>query len=371
MRLSELYERTQRDEELAQLLTSQIDDASARNDTEAELRFQTRLGDIYESRLRDRPRAIDIYRTVLDRNPEHGGALEALARLLAADGRLEEATDVMERLLKLANGEEAVRRSLELASVYEKQGMAERATRALEVGLNADRKNAEIRKRLRPLYLGQADWQALAELHSEEAEFAEKPEEAVQLLRQSAAIHADKRDDPFRASELLERATQLKPGDRELLLELCDLYGKSGRGRDAVRVLERVVESFGQKRTRELGEIHRRLANAYLADGEVQRALDELDKAFRIEPGNLQVLTLLGDVAIKAKDYKKAQQMYRALLLQKLDAGAPVSKSQVFLRLGDIHEAVGETPKAIQMYERAVQTDGSPEAKEKIANLKK
>jgi tetratricopeptide (TPR) repeat protein len=371
MRLSELYERTQRDEELAQLLTSQIEDANARNDTEAELRFQTRLGDIYESRLRDRPRAIDIYRSVLDRNPEHVGALEALARLLAADGRLEEATDVMERLLKLANGDEAVRRSLELASVYEKQSMVERATRALEMGLKADRRNAEIRKRLRPLYLSQADWQALAELHSEEAEFAEKPEEAVQLLRQSAAIHADKRDDLFRASELLERATQLKPGDRELLLELCDLYGKSGRGREAVRVLERVVESFGQKRTRELGEIHRRLANAYLADGEVQRALDELDKAFRIEPGNLQVLTLLGDVAIRAKDYKKAQQMYRALLLQKLDAGAPVSKSQVFLRLGDIHEAVGETPKAIQMYERAVQTDGSPEAKEKLANLKK
>ena len=371
MRLSELYERTQRDEELADLLTAQIEDARSRQQTEAELRFQTRLGDIYESRLRDRSRAIDTYRSVIERNPEHLGALEALARLLTADGRLEEATEVMERLLKLAAGDDAVRRSLELAAVYEKQGMTERATHALEAGLAADRKNTEIRKRLRPLYLAQANWEALAQLYLDEAELAEKPDEAVQLLRQSASIHADKRDDSFKAAELLERATQLKPGDRELLLELCDLYGKSGRGREAVRVLERIVESFGQKRTRELGEIHRRLANAYLADGEVQRALEELDKAFRIEPGNLQVLTLLGDVAIRAKDYKKAQQMYRALLLQKLDQGAPISKSQVFLRLGDIHEAIGETPKAIQMYERAVQTDGLPEAKERLVALKK
>jgi len=369
--LSELYERTQRDEELASLLSTQIADAQARGDLDAELRFQTRLGDIYEARLRDRSRAIDTYRSVLERKPDHPGALEALARLLTADGRLDEATEVMEKLLGLASGEEAVRRSLELAGVYEKQGQNEKAAHALEVGLKADRRNAEIRKRLRPLYESAADFQALAELYSEEAEFAETPEASVQLLRKAATIHAEKRDDPFKAAELLERATQLKPSDRELLLELCDVYGNSGRGRDAVRVLERVVESFGQKRTRELGEIHRRLANAYIADGEIQRALEELDKAFRIEPGNLQVLTLLGDVAIKAKDYKKAQQMYRALLLQKLDAGAPITKSQVFLRLGEIHEAIGETPKAIQMYERAVQTDGLEEAKERLKTLKK
>ncbi|MDQ2645510.1 MAG: tetratricopeptide repeat protein, partial [Myxococcota bacterium] len=369
--LSELYERTQRDEELASLLSTQIEDAQARNDLDAELRFQTRLGDIYEARLRDRSRAIETYRSVLERKPDHQGALEALSRLLTADGRLDEATEVMEKLLALASGDEAVRRSLELAGVYERQGHGEKAAHALEVGLKADRQNLEIRKQLRPLYQSAADWQALAELSSEEAEFAESPDAAVQLLRQAAAIHAEKRDDLFKAAELLERATQLKPNDRELLLELCDIYGKSGRGRDAVRVLERVVESFGQKRTRELGEIHRRLANAYIADGEVQRALEELDKAFRIEPGNLQVLTLLGDVAIQAKDYKKAQQMYRALLLQKLDEGAPISKSQVFLRLGDIHEAIGETPKAIQMYERAVQTDGLEEAKERLKTLKK
>jgi hypothetical protein len=58
-------------------------------------------------------------------------------------------------------------------------------------------------------------------------------------------------------------------------------------------------------------------------------------------------------------------------LLQKLDESAPISKSQVFLRLGDIHDAIGETPKAIQMYERAVQTDGLEEAKERLKALKK
>src|SRR5690606_26700736 len=105
------------------------------------------------------------------------------------------------------------------------------------------------------------------------------PEEAVLLLRKAAAVLSEHTDDVGRAAELLERATEIKPRDRELLLELCDHYTKIGRGRDAVRVLERVVESFGQKRTRELAELHRRLASAYMEYGEMQRALEELDKA--------------------------------------------------------------------------------------------
>jgi tetratricopeptide (TPR) repeat protein len=113
------------------------------------------------------------------------------------------------------------------------------------------------------------------------------------------------------------------------------------------------------------------LAAAYLADGEVQSALSELDRAFRIEPGNVQVLTLLGDVAMRVGDHKKAQQMYRALLLQKLDdATGPIKKSMVFFRLGQVHEQLDEKPKAMQMYERAVQTDGLEEAKARLAALK-
>ena len=80
--------------------------------------------------------------------------------------------------------------------------------------------------------------------------------------------------------------------------------------------------------------------------------------------------TRQGEVALKAQDYKKAQQMYRALLLQKLDESGPIKKSLVFLRLGEIHEAMGEKPKAMQMYERAVQTDGLEDAKNKLRALK-
>jgi tetratricopeptide (TPR) repeat protein len=369
--LSELYEKTQRDEELAELLSSQIDAARARGDAQAELRFQVRLGEIYETRLNDRGRAIETYQSVLERDPGHRGALECVARLSASEGKLEQAASALDKLLATSNGAEAVRLALSLADVEEQLGSKERAALALERGLVADERNADVRERLLKLYESTNAWDKLAGLIARDAELTTGADAQVKLLRQAARIQAERRGDHAAAAALLDRASQIKPDDRELLLALCDEYNASGRGKAAAQVLEKIVQSYGAKRTKELAEIHRRLASAYLADGEGQRALEELDKAFRIEPGNISVLALLGEVALNVGDLKKAQQMYRALLLQKLDDAGPIKKALVFVRLGDIHDRLGEKPKAIQMYERALQTDPAlGEAKTKLSALK-
>ena len=83
------------------------------------------------------------------------------------------------------------------------------------------------------------------------------------------------------------------------------------------------------------------------------------------------MLKKLGEVALEAGDLKKAQQMFRALLLQKLDATSPITKAEVFMNLGEVHHTLGEKPKAIQMLERAMQSDASLEqAKSRLAELK-
>ncbi len=124
--LSELYEKAQRDEELAELLTQQIALAKARSDTAAELEFEVRLGEIYETRLGDRQKAIQTYSTVLARDDGHRGALEALARLHQADGNSKEAAIVIDRLLVLSEGQEAIRLAMDLADVHEKSTIGPR-----------------------------------------------------------------------------------------------------------------------------------------------------------------------------------------------------------------------------------------------------
>jgi tetratricopeptide (TPR) repeat protein len=357
--LSELYEASGRDEDLASLLHGQIEAARERRDVDAELAFEVRLGDVYESRLKNRPRAIETYRAVLERDPRHPGALEALARLYQAEKNHSEAAQILERLLELASGADTVRLAMVLADEHMKLGDAASSARALERGLGADARHPELRGRLRKLYESMSAWEPLAGLIAGDADAAAEVAEKIKLLEAAADIHAKKRGDHHAAAALLEQASALKADDRELLLRLCDAYSASGRGKAAADVLEKIVESYGTKRSKDLAEIHRRLADAYLADGAAERALGELDKAFRIEPGNVGVLRQLGLVSLDAGDLKKAQQMFRALLLQKLDDHSPIGKAEVFLHLGDIHEKLGEKDKAVQMFERSVQTDAA------------
>jgi tetratricopeptide (TPR) repeat protein len=329
------------------------------------------LGEVCESRLSDPERAIATYRSVLERNAEHRGALEALGRLCVAEANHSEAVSVFERLLELSSAEQRVAVALKLADEYAEIDDKQGAVRALERGLEADERDGELRSRLKNLYEEAGTWDKLASLTAKEAEWVEPVAAKVKLFLKAADIHTSKRDDHAATAEFLEKASELEPANREILMQLCDAYSASGRGRDAADVLERIVASYGGRRSRELGEIHRRLADAYLAMGENKRAVEELDKAFRIEPGNVYVLRKLGEVSLEMDDLKKAQQMFRALLLQRFDQKSPISKAQVFANLGEVHRRLGEKAKAIQMYERALAQDPEiQQAKERLAELK-
>lgn len=368
--LSELYEEAGRHDDLADLLDAQISAARSRGDQEAELRFLVRLGGLYDRTLNDPERAVERYREVLDRDPNQAEALEALVRLHTARGERAEAAEVLERLVANLTGSEAAQRGVELAELYEALGDGERATTALETALRNDPANGEVRERLRARYEKSGVWDKLADLLVEDADAEGDARAKIALLRKAADLHRAKRQDMAAAADLLARASELDPEDRDLLLELCDAYSESGRGAQAVEVLHRIVESFGGKRSKELAEIHRRLATAYVSQGNKEQALEELNKAFRIEPGNVFVLKQLGDLAYEIEDFKKAQQMYLALRLQKLDGDVPISKAQVLCRLGQIHQKLGEDAKAKQMFERALQADENlEEAKQGLAEL--
>lgn len=369
--LSQLYEKSGRDRDLADLLNTQIDLAKDRGDAEAELTFMVRLGEVYESRLGDTAKAIETYETVLDRDASHKGALESLGRLFESKGEMAKAGETLEKLLALLEGDEAVALALRLAAVFEKTGDDDGSRRALERGLSIDRTAADVRATLRRLYERTKAWAEVADMLAEDAESAQSDEEKVRLLQQAADIHMTKRDDAGAAAKLLDKASELAPEDRDLLLSLCDAYSASGRGKDAIAALEKIVESYGGKRVKELAAIHHRLSKAYVSEGDKEKGLSELDQAFRITPGNLAILVDLGRLALDLNDLERAQKTFRALLLQRLDDKAPVTKGEVFYYLGDISNRQGEKQKAIQMLERALENDaGMEKAKKLLDELK-
>lgn len=380
--LSQLLEKSGRDQDLADLLSSQIDLAKEQGAIEKELSFRVRLGEVFESRLNDVAKAIATYKEVIERVEGHKGARLALARLYEQRGDKADAAKMLENVLAAASGEEAVKTALRLADLYAALKSDDDTRRVLERGLDADATAGEIRKRLLVLYEKQKAWAELAGLITGDADAATEPVEKVRLYRKAAEIHQTKREDPGSAADLLVKATELQPGDRELLLALCDAYSASGRGKQAAEVLQKIVESYGGRRSKELAPILHRLAKAYLAEGEKDKALEQLEIAFKVDPGSIAVLRDLGvlsldlssstDGKVKEGHIDRAQKTFKALLLQKLDDSSPITKGEVFYYLAEISHRQGDDKKAIQMVERALDSNKElAPAKELLAKLKK
>jgi tetratricopeptide (TPR) repeat protein len=366
--------------ELSDHLSAQIARAQERGDAKAEQSDRVRLATVLEGPLADPKRALETYEAVLAQEPTHHEALVSVARLSEAKGAWERAASALTALLGAESSEdETVALSLRLADAEEKQGNVDGVESALRRALTVRPRATDVRGRLRTLYDKQKRWEQLAAMLAEDADQAKDTEtdatklaqEQTRLLRKAAEIHMKERSAPADAVPLLERAAELAPQDRELLLLLCDAYSAASRERDATQVLERIIASFGTKRTKELSLYHHRLGRALSRLGDRDVALTQLDLAFKIDPGSIEVLRDLGTLAIDIGDLERAQKTFRALLLQKLDANSGITKGEVFLRLGEISHKQGDKPKAIQMLERALENEpGLAQAKTMLAELK-
>jgi tetratricopeptide (TPR) repeat protein len=404
--LSQLYEQTGRDADLADLVKTQLDAARAAGNVLAEIALLVRLGEMSEGRLGDLLAAQGAYEQVLERDPEHPTALEALARIAEQRSDWERAGSALARLLSSSTDARGVPIAIRLAAVREKQGDTTRAEDALQRGLALDPANIELRATLRARWERSGRWAELADLLVGDADLiaAANPgvrvapsepgaatasparggslpppapavppaiAQQVKLLRAAADIQMAKQNVPERAVAVLERAAQLVPQDRELLLALCDAYGAAGRGREAAHVLERVIASFGNRRTKELAVYHHRLGRALSQLGDRELAFAQFDMAFKIDPGSVVVLRDLGVLAFETNDLERAQKTFRALLLQRLEPGAGITKSEVFYYLGEISAKLGDRPKAVQMFERSIENDPSmARARTRLAELK-
>ncbi len=400
--LSNLLEKTGQDEELADLFNSQMDRARDRGDSAAELALSVRLAETYESRLKDTPRALAAYEAVLERDPAHRRALEAVARLSEGRGAWDRAASALAKLVELGNGLDGVADAMRLASARVQLGDAAGVEVALRRALEIQPGNTGVREDLRSLYEREKRWDALADLLVGDAELiaAANPDavpgptliipspsqsippppgrasippgttlpppptmgplaDQVRLLRRAAEIHLKERSAPADAVPLLERATLLTPTDRDLLLMLCDATSAAGRPRDAASVLEKVIASFGNRRTKELSLYHHRLGRALASLGDKDVAIAQLDMAFKIDPGSVGVLKDLGVLALETNDLDRAQKTFRALLLQRLDPSFGISKGEVFYYLGEICAKQGDKQKAVQMLERAIENEPS------------
>ncbi len=370
--LERLYGADERWQDLVALLETRAADAQSNGDVQRELDVLVRLGSVHVERLGDSEQAIAIYQRVLQRDPHHVGVLGGLVDLHRERKDWSSMVEALERLGTVQDGEEAVQTAFSVAELAEKElSDPGRAERALRRAYELDGGSPRTREALRAHYEKHGKADRLAEMLVLDEQETEDPKQKVVLLKRIADLYARSLGNPGAAAPYLERASQLVPEDRDVLLPLCDLYIAAGRQTDAIPVLEQIVASYGGRRNKEVAVYHHRLGKAKESMGDLDGAMASYDAAFKVDLTNVQVLSDLGRLCVTRGDFDRAQKTFRALLLQKLQPNDGITKADVYFYLGDISVKQGDPKKAISMLERAVAEDsGHSQAAALLAQLK-
>jgi tetratricopeptide (TPR) repeat protein len=269
-------------------------------------------------------------------------------------------------------GEEAIETQYTIAELAQaKLGDPARSEQALRRAYDLDPTSDKAREALKTHYEKHGQPDRLAEMLIIDEQETKDPKEKVKLLKRIAGLYGGPLADPGAAAPFLERASQMDPEDREVLLPLCDLYIAAGRQTDAIPVLEQIIASYGSRRNKEVAVYHHRLGKAKASMGDVDGAMQAYDAAFKVDLTNVQVLSDLGRLCLTRGDYDRAQKTFRALLLQKLSPDDGITKADVYFYLGDISAKQGDAKKGMSMLERALAEDsGHAEASALLAQLK-
>jgi tetratricopeptide (TPR) repeat protein len=366
--LERLFEATSAWHDLVALLSSR----AGRESDQARRALLERIARVHESKLGDVDAAIAIYGRIDSELGADEHSLRAMARLCERTEKWPEVADALERLAAQLEGQDALDLLHRAAGIWEERVRdVDQAGRVLRGAYERFPHDAATRERIKEHYASRGDHRALAQVLDAELESAASDEERVALLRTLSNVYRDRLEDPKMAASYLERAVELDSSDRGALVPLCDLYVAAGRQKDAVPILQRIIQSFGRQRTKELALYYHRLGQALEAMGDVPGALEAYDAAFKIDLTNVAILRDLGKLTHANGDLDRAQKSFRALLLQKLEPDAGIRKADVYYYLGDIAVKQDDRHKAITMLERALAEDvGHEQASQLLTQLK-
>lgn len=359
--LERLLEQAEKWYELVDVLVRHADAANKIGEKDEEVAMLLRAAEIWEVKVQAPEQAKKLLERVLERDPNHVRALISLARIYESQHDWARCKATLERAVRLA------RSSSEMAELYYRLGRMEgerlgeaAAEPYYERALQADPTNVEVAEALEKRARARGDFRRVADLLAVRAERmggldATKQKE---LLVELGKLYVNELKSPEGAMPVLQRAYKLAPDDLTVIEPLAEIYFNAGRLREALPLYRTLVERSGKgRRSKDLARVHFRLAAIAEKENDLHKALEQYNAAYSIDAGHLPTLIALGRLYMHAQDWEKARRIYRSMLLQNLDPNSGVTRADVYLHLGEIHEKLGEGPKAVGMYERGLELD--------------
>jgi tetratricopeptide (TPR) repeat protein/serine/threonine protein kinase len=192
------------------------------------------------------------------------------------------------------------------------------------------------------------------------AQTSADPREKVRELFAAAKVWVDTINKPERALPLIREVVELDPHHQGATGMLVEGLVERGELAEAWRHAERWVEQTraSSPDDRELNaHVHALAGRCALAVHDKEAARNLLRDAKQFDPRNRDVGRALADLELESGNWDAALKAYQGLAIQGGEGQDPRSQADLYLRMGQARHGMGESGKALQMIDRALDID--------------
>ncbi len=272
---------------------------------EAQLAHYIQIGELLTQILIRPDEAIEAWLQVLQLDPAHLQALNALEQLFTDEMRWEETVDILDRKAEvIGETSEKITIRMQIAEIWEQQvGNDALAAGAYDVVLDLDPAHDEAFQRLEVLHNRTEGWQDLLGLYVTRAEVVEG-EDRLNILRQAAEIAEQRLEQPEMAFVVLQTALAEHWRDRALASELERLADKTRNWSELVELYEGIIQSLNDPK--EALVLHNVVARWYFHKlNDSDRSWQHFQFVLNLDPENLGALEELSEIYRRLENWQE------------------------------------------------------------------
>jgi tetratricopeptide (TPR) repeat protein len=163
------------------------------------------------------------------------------------------------------------------------------------------------------------------------------------------AKYYDRNNNPDKVIEYLSKALQAAPDSTESLLMLASTYSDLNKNAEAIPLYRKLLELIDESGTADIGAVRRQLAASLLDVGESKDALEILQDLAKSNPRDTMVPLLLGRAFFGTRQFPEAIDALKPLVENDPD------NMEAQFYLGSAYEQHGDLPEAARIFERLLE----------------
>ncbi len=313
-------------------------------------------------------RAMESYEAVLEIDPHHPGALEALARLREAAGDADAALSALDALANRAPTAEAkAEHYIRAAKVLEARGDRDGAIERYKRAFDANPKDSTSAVALREAYTASGDLSAAVHILEQELLHTVGVVAKARLTGQIASFARERLKDDKRAEEAAKRALALDAANLDALTVLGDIAFDAKRFMEAATYYELVAGRAESLEKTAAARLLVRYVDALSQTGSTEKALLPMDTLLRIAPDDSDALARVALVTFEHGSPKRAGELYHDLLSRFGAAMPSEGRAKAAYRYGEARRRAGDLEGSLAPLKEAADLD--PRAPEPLVAL--